>query len=96
LGTCEQNDSKFDYEGIEMICQVCGFMNYSNRYAMNGNVIAMYYAMSISLEKPGNQKAIHEDDIDSVLIRYKQEKEGTKPDPIGGRPIILDQAEWLQ
>jgi hypothetical protein len=63
---------------------------------MNGNVITMYYAMSISLEKLGNQKAINEDDIDSVLIRYKQEKERTKPDSIGGWPIILDQAEWLQ
>lgn len=63
---------------------------------MNGNVITMYYAMSISLEKLGKQKAIHEDDIDSVLIRYKQEKERTKPDSIGGWPIILDQAEWLQ
>ena len=52
--------------------------------------------MSISLEKLGKQKAIHEDDIDSVLIRYKQEKERTKPDSIGGWPIILDQAEWLQ
>jgi hypothetical protein len=77
LGTCEHNDSKFDYEGIKMICQICGFMNYSNRCAMNGNVITMYYAMSISLEKLGKQKAINEDDIDSVLIRYKQEKERT-------------------
>jgi len=79
LGIYEHNDSKFAYEDIETVCQICGFVNCLNRDILKGNIIDLDYVMSISLEKPGNQETIDEYDIDSILIRYKQEKEGNKP-----------------
>lgn len=57
---------------------------------MNGSIIDMDYVMSILLVKSGNLKTIDEYDIDSVLIRYKQEKEGNKPASFGYYPRAAD------
>jgi len=90
LGTCEYNDSIFDYECIEMVCQICGLVKYSNRYTMNGSIIAMDYVIFISLVEPGNLKAIDGYDIVSILIGYKQEKEGNRPASFGYYPRAVD------
>lgn len=93
MGTCGRNDSIFDYEGIEEVCRIYGFVNYSNRYVMNGSIIDMDYMMSISLVKLCNLKTIDEYNIDSILIRYKQEKKGYKPASFGFYPRVADYTE---
>lgn len=67
----------FNYECIEMVYQICGFVNYSNGYAMNGSIIGMDYVMSISLVKSGN-------------LGYKQENEENRAASFGYYPRAAD------
>lgn len=60
---------------------------------MNGSIIDMDYMMSISLVKLCNLKTIDEYNIDSILIRYKQEKKGYKPASFGFYPRVADYTE---